>query len=80
MHVAISDESAESLCGSYERMGYGFAPYTHSRDADYGIALSSPEWVRTAVARRAGLQLSSHWEAEWDRRQDAVVCQRSTGT
>ena len=74
LNFAIQASGRRELCRGYEKDGFGFEPYTHSRDGGYGITVTSMPWVQRALERGAGLELVAHNEAEWDGRQDAVVC------
>lgn len=77
MSIPVDAPLVASMLRRFREAGFGFAPYDHSRDGSYGIALASPEWTNEHVREHSGLRLLSHSEAAWDGRQDATVCQRA---
>lgn len=52
----------------YAKTGYGFEDYPGERD--YGVSLTSPEWIRASVRELGGLREVYFKERGWDEHQD----------
>lgn len=53
---------------NYPQSGYGFEDY--SGEQDYGVSLTSPEWIRARIAEGGGLREVFFKERGWDNHQD----------
>ena len=62
------------LVESYDRRGFGYAPYPN--ESGFGLAISSPSWVCDRLAELKTFELVSYTERGWDRHQDVVACLR----
>jgi SAM-dependent methyltransferase len=69
-HPAGVDEVLEG----YLRRGFGYAEYPG--EPNYGISLSSPAWVWSAVDDIPSLRVVSYAERGWDDHQDVLACVR----
>lgn len=75
----IAEENIPLLNDSYRKKGFGFADYpntdyygiplTNSGATDYGVSLTTPEWIR-AETRKLGLKEVYFCEHGWDDHQD----------
>jgi SAM-dependent methyltransferase len=72
----LSPEAHAALLADHAATGFGYAAYPW--DPEYGVSLSSADWVRGAVAAVDGLELVSLREAAWADHH-AVVALRRTG-
>jgi len=70
----LQPKSARKLVRSFNRTGFGYGNYHHS--STYGIAMASPPWVVSEVARIPTLRIVHYAEAAWDDHQDVVACVR----
>ena len=77
MKPPIAGPTRAALCDRYFESGFAFERYGSSVDGSYGFTLTSKDWVQDAVERCTGLRLESHSEADWDGKQDVVVCRPS---
>lgn len=68
-----SQEKINHIVGEYENTGFGYSSYFHS--ADYGISLSSQEWVKKFINNYKQLKIISYIENGWDNHQDVVACE-----
>lgn len=74
--TGISPEEVEArILTSYAGGGFGYANYPG--EADYGVSLSSPEWVRSQAARIGGLREVWFRPHGWDDHQDVFAFVRS---
>ena len=72
----IAEEAWSTIKAGYETTGYGYAPYPHMREADYGISLSKPEAIIDMVRRIPGVRLASYMERGWADNQDVAIIAR----
>lgn len=79
-YMKAPEDRAEILRG-YEETGAGFRDYSftdefresRSLPRNYGISLTKPSWVSALIERRAGLQLTTYMEGQFNG-QDAFAC------
>ncbi|PWT82344.1 MAG: hypothetical protein C5B44_02315 [Acidobacteria bacterium] len=64
----IDERKIPLICADYRAGGYGYIDYPYI--ADYGISLTSPEWVRTKVHEIGSLREVSFEPHGWDNHQD----------
>jgi SAM-dependent methyltransferase len=62
------------LLGAYEATGFAYSDYPWTKD--YGVSLSSQQWICDQLDRLS-LRLLTFSEAGWGRTQDVVGCTRS---
>jgi hypothetical protein len=78
LRAMLPDEDlVASLVQQFEETGFGYVDYASG--SNYGLSMSSPEWVRERVAEQPGLRLVHHAVRAWqppNPRQDAVACVR----
>lgn len=67
----LGPAGAEAVRSGHAATGFGYAPYPW--DPEYGVTLSSADWVRATVAGIAGLELVSVHEAAWADHHDVVT-------
>jgi SAM-dependent methyltransferase len=65
---SIPEDQIEHLGRDYAQSGYGFADYAGERN--WGVSLTSPEWVRARVRELGGLREVYFKEHGWDNHQD----------
>jgi SAM-dependent methyltransferase len=71
------DKSA--LLEEYTRTGFAYQRYFESNaEEDYGLALSSPEWVARAVQRYPDIIVRAYLEEAWGM-QDVVILYKKAG-
>lgn len=63
------------MVNDWSQSGFGYRSYEH--EPNYGISLSSAEWVRREIERVPQLRWLAHQERGWDAHQDVVVMQRN---
>ena len=64
----LEQQQIERIGVDYPRTGYGFEDYPGEKD--YGVSLTSPEWIRTRVRELGGLREVFFKERGWDDHQD----------
>jgi SAM-dependent methyltransferase len=64
----LSELDLGLLIANHDRDGYAYADYPSEKG--YGISLSSPEWIRTAVQRVSGMRDVYFSAQGWDHHQD----------
>ena len=64
----LTREQIERIGIDYPKTGYGFEDYPGEKD--YGVSLTSPEWVRARVRALSGLREVYFQERGWDNHQD----------
>jgi SAM-dependent methyltransferase len=64
----LTQEQIDVLGLDYPTTGYGFTDYTSEKD--YGVSLTSPEWIRARVQKLGGLREVYFRERGWDSHQD----------
>ena len=64
----LAAEQIERIGVDYPKTGYGFEDYPGEKD--YGVSLTSPEWIRARVRELAGLREVYFKERGWDNHQD----------
>ena len=65
---SIPEDQIERLVHHYRRAGYGFADYAGERN--WGVSLTSSEWIRARVDELGGLREVYFKEHGWDNHQD----------
>lgn len=74
--MAVTEEGARTMLDGYDATGFGYVPMPLDIEADYGLAIASPEWVNTQV-RASGLTTVDHAAKGWEPpkpEQDAFTC------
>lgn len=64
----LEAEQIERIGLDYPRTGYGFEDYPGEKD--YGVSLTSREWIRARVQEVGGLREVFFKERGWDNHQD----------
>lgn len=64
----LTGEQIVKVCGDYPAAGYAFEDYLEARD--WGVSLTSPEWIRRQVRELGGLREVFFRERGWDNHQD----------
>jgi SAM-dependent methyltransferase len=64
----LGAEQIENINRDYPKTGYGFEDYPDEKN--YGVSLTSPEWVRARVRKLGGLREVFFKECGWDNHQD----------
>ncbi|HEV7746967.1 MAG TPA: class I SAM-dependent methyltransferase [Pyrinomonadaceae bacterium] len=64
----LTPEQINRIGASYPETGYGFEDYPGEKD--YGVSLTSPDWIRSRVAEVGGLREVYFKERGWDDHQD----------
>jgi SAM-dependent methyltransferase len=65
---SIPEDQIERLVQDYTRIGYGFADYAGERN--WGVSLTSPEWIRARARELGGLREVYFKASGWDNHQD----------
>lgn len=65
---SIPEDQIERIVHDYTKAGYGFADYAGQRN--WGVSLTSPEWIRARVREIGGLREVYIKEHGWDNHQD----------
>lgn len=65
-----------ALLADFHRTGFAYQRYTDSPDSDYGITLTSPEWLMRNLQKRPGVIVRSFIEEAWGM-QDVVILYKS---
>jgi len=64
----LATEQVERIGLDYPKSGYGFEDYPGEKD--YGVSLTSPDWIRARIAEVGGLREVYFKERGWDDHQD----------
>jgi SAM-dependent methyltransferase len=64
----LTQEQFDRVCANYPVAGYAFEDYLDTED--WGVSLTSPEWIRQQVSDLGGLQEVFFKERGWDNHQD----------
>ena len=64
----LEQEQIDRIGIEYPQTGYGFEDY--SGEKDYGVSLTSPDWIRTRVCDVGGLREVFFKDCGWDDHQD----------
>lgn len=64
----LSSEQIDRIGLNYPQTGYGFEDYPGEKD--YGVSLTSPEWIRLRIEEAGGLREVYFKERGWDDHQD----------
>lgn len=68
-----------ALLADYAREGFAYQRYTESTpEEDYGLALTSPDWVMRAVERHPDIIIRAYLEEAWGM-QDVVILYKKAG-
>jgi SAM-dependent methyltransferase len=70
----LSREGMAQIVRGYDESGFGYANYAGVRD--WGDNVAKPEWVRSLIASRPGLELVDYEESGWVNALDVVTCVR----
>ncbi len=68
----LEAERVTKILRDYDKRGFGYSDYRKSRD--YGVSLSSPEWVSPQIAE-VGFELVLYQKDGWDDCQDVWALQ-----
>lgn len=68
----------EALLADFKRDGFAYQPYFEEKNGDYGIAVTSPEWIGRTLQRHPNLILRSYLEQAWGM-QDVVILYKRDG-
>lgn len=63
----LEAERAAKILREYDEQGFGYSDYRNSKD--YGVSLSSPEWVSPQI-KKVGFELVLYQKNGWDDCQD----------
>lgn len=66
------DVDQTALLADFQRDGFAYQPYFDRHNRDYGISLSSPEWLMRKIQARPDLIIRSYIEESWGM-QDVVI-------
>jgi len=66
------------LLEEFSRTGFAFQPYFEEKNGDYGIAVSSPEWVMRTMQRYPNIIVRAYLEQAWGM-QDIVILYKREG-
>jgi SAM-dependent methyltransferase len=66
------DVDKTALLTEFKQRGFAYQNYFDSHENDYGIALTSPQWVTAQIEKRTNIILRSYIEESWGM-QDVVV-------
>lgn len=64
----IREEDIPRICSEYHEIGYGYTDYPYI--AEYGISLTSPDWLRKQARQISGLTEAFFEPHAWDNHQD----------
>lgn len=64
----LAEEQIDVIGTNYPTTGYGFADYPDEKD--YGVSLTSPDWIRARIRELGGLREVCFRERGWDNHQD----------
>ncbi|MEP6742094.1 MAG: class I SAM-dependent methyltransferase [bacterium] len=64
----LDHQQIDRIGRDYPKTGYGFEDYPGAKD--YGVSLTSPEWIRARVRELGDLREVSFHERGWDNHQD----------
>ncbi len=70
----IGPEGRKSVLAQYEQTGFGYVDYPDQ--SNYGVTISSQEWVRGQIAAATSLRVVDLLERGLDDHQDVVTCAR----
>ena len=74
-NYGIAKPAIPVITETYRKSGYAYTDYPYM--PDYGISLSSPEWIRARIADIGGLREVYFAEHGWDNHQDVYGFVRS---
>jgi hypothetical protein len=70
-------DAAPAMAARARRSGFAFAPYGWADFPDWGVSVSTPDWVRAAVAAVGGLEEVQHVPHGWTEHQDVWTFRRT---
>ncbi len=68
----------EPLLADFARDGFAYQPYFEDKNGDYGIAVTSPEWIGRTLQRYPNLILRAYLEQAWGM-QDIIILYKREG-
>jgi Methyltransferase domain len=74
--LGIDEITKREMLKQYDQTGFSYGGY--SGQVDYGISLSSKEWVDRLVSEIPDLELFDYVERGWFHNHDTVACRRSS--
>ena len=66
------DVDKAALLAEFKKAGFAYQNYFNRHDLDYGISLTSPQWITAQIEKRTNVILRSYIEESWGM-QDVVV-------
>ena len=72
-HLMIDLESWDLILKSYEKTGFGYAPYREFDMGDYGVSLTRPGVVCDMVSAIPGVRLAGYMERGWADNHDVLM-------
>lgn len=66
------DVDKKALLAEFRQRGFAYQNYFDRHDHDYGIALTSPQWVTAQIERRTDVIMRSYIEESWGM-QDVLI-------
>jgi len=67
-----------ALLADFARTGFAYQPYFESKAGEYGVSVTSPEWLNRVLQRYPDLILRAYLEESWGI-QDVVILYKSSG-
>jgi SAM-dependent methyltransferase len=67
-----------ALLADFGRTGFAYQRYFEAELGDYGVAVTSPEWIGRALQRHPGVILRAYLEEAWGM-QDVVILYKKSG-
>ncbi len=68
----------QPLLEDFRRDGFAYQPYFEEKEGNYGIAVTSPEWIGRTLQRYPNLILRTYLEQAWGM-QDIVILYKREG-
>lgn len=67
-----------ALIEEFARTGFAYQPYFESKEGDYGVAVTSPEWLQRVLQRYPDMIMRAYLEESWGM-QDVVILYKKSG-
>jgi SAM-dependent methyltransferase len=67
-----------SLLEGFARDGFAYQPYFESKEGDYGVSVTSPEWLQGVLQRYPDIIMRAYLEEAWGM-QDVVILYKKAG-
>jgi CBS domain-containing protein/SAM-dependent methyltransferase len=78
--MSVTEDGARAMLDGYDAIGFGYVPMPLDIEADYGLAIASPDWVNAQI-RDSGLTTVDHEVKGWEPpkpEQDVFTCVLAT--